>query len=204
MYKIRLTARSAAVPHPTRGMMQAVHGAFLIVAACAMVFLLSGCVGTLPGGTETINKAYYNSNADFEAWVESLEPGMSREETFARLGRVKSDFRRLDRSEIVGVLFGGEDAGIPVHFHTDEKIMDFLNSLEGYRIEHKNIKRRHGFASAIRMQTDSKGFDYNLNLVFKDGILYQKPYLSGGTINNTNTRTLFDYFNPGMILGVVD
>lgn len=164
--------------------------------------LLGGCVGQLPGGSDSVNKSYYTSNADLEAWVTSLEPGMSKGETFARLGRVEKDFKRLTRSQIVGALFGGEDAGIPVHFYTDENILAFLDSLEGYRIEHRNVKRRHGLSSPIRLQTDATGYDYVLNLVFKDGKLYQKPYLTGGKINAVSTKTLFDYLDPGIAIGV--
>lgn len=178
--------------------------AAMMMAMIAMVLCLalSGCVGALPGGTDSINKSYYDSNADLEAWVASLEPGMSKPEVFARLGRVEKNFKRLTRSQIVGSLFGGEDAGIPVHFHTDESILAFLESLEGYRIEHKNVKRRHGLASPIRLQTDSKGYDYVLNLIFKDGKLYQKPYLTGGQVNVTSTKTIFDYLDPGMAVGI--
>lgn len=174
----------------------------MAMVAMALCLALSGCVGALPGGTDSINKSYYDSNADLEAWVASLEPGMSKPEVFARLGRVEKNFKRLTRSQIVGSLFGGEDAGIPVHFHTDESILAFLESLEGYRIEHKNVKRRHGLASPIRLQTDSKGYDYVLNLIFKDGKLYQKPYLTGGQVNVTSTKTIFDYLDPGMAVGI--
>ena len=171
------------------------------LAVLAMLLSLSACAGALPGGSDSINKSYYDSNADLETWVNSLEVGMSREETFARLGRVQKDFRRLARNEIVGVLFGGEDAGIPVHFYTDENILSFLDSLEGYRIDYKTVKRRHGFTSVIRVQTDAKGFDYRLNLIFKDGKLYQKPVLTGGQVNTTSSKTIFDYLTPGLILG---
>lgn len=173
----------------------------LALVMIALVCALGGCAGTLPGGSDSINKSFYDSNADLESWVNSLEVGMSREETFARLGRVQKDFRRLARNEIVGVLFGGEDAGIPVHFYTDENILSFLDSLEGYRIEYKIVKRKHGFTSLIRVQTDAKGFDYRLNLIFKDGKLYQKPFLTGGQVNNSSSKTLFDYLTPGLIIG---
>lgn len=202
MYRKRPIARCLAATAPQKGF--TVQAAGMLALFLAAALMLSGCAGTLPGGTDAVNKSFYDSNADFEAWVESLEAGMTREEVFARLGRSKKDFRRLARNEIVGVLFGGEDAGIPVHFYTDENILAFLESLEGYRIEHKNIKRRHGLTSPIRMQTDSKGFDYSLSLVFKDGKLYQKPFLTGGNVNNSSTKTLFDYLNPGMIMNTID
>lgn len=205
MHRKRPIARTITVTAPRqRPAIPVVAGTGIFLALLMAVFLLSGCAGTLPGGSDAVNKSFYSSNTDLEAWVDSLEPGMPREEVFARLGRTPKDFRRLARSEIVGILFGGEDAGIPVHFYTDENILAFLESLEGYRIEYKSVKRRHGLTSPIRMQTDAKGFDYSLSMVFKDGKLYQKPYLAGGQVNNSSTKTLFDYMNPGMLLNAVD
>lgn len=202
MQRKRPTARTVTVSAFRRPAMPVMTGTGFLVALLIMTLMLSGCTGTLPGGSDAVNKSYYDSNADLENWVNSLETGMTREETFARLGRAQKDFRRLARNEIVGVLFGGEDAGIPVHFYTDENILAFLDSLEGYRIEYKTVKRKHGFASPIRIQTDAKGFDYSLSLIFKDGKLYQKPHLTGGQVNNSSTKTLFDYLNPGLLLGI--
>lgn len=202
MKRIRTRAATATADTTAQAARTGTAVMMMALAALALCLGLSGCVGALPGGTDSINKSYYDSNADLEAWVSSLEPGMSKPEVFARLGRVEKNFKRLTRSQIVGTLFGGEDAGIPVHFHTDESILAFLESLEGYRIEHKNVKRRHGLASPIRLQTDSKGYDYVLSLIFKDGKLYQKPYLTGGQINVTSTKTIFDYLDPGMAVGI--
>ncbi|MFN7112746.1 MAG: hypothetical protein ACK4PK_00115 [Alphaproteobacteria bacterium] len=203
MHRKRPIARTLTAPAAQqRPALPVITGIFLVLLIA--VLLLSGCAGTLPGGTDAVNKSYYDKNTDLENWVSSLEPGMSKEEVFARLGRTQKDFRRLARNEIVGILFGGEDAGIPVHFYTDENILSFLESLEGYRIEYKSVKRRHGLTSPIRMQTDSKGFDYALSMVFKEDKLYQKPYLTGGQVNNSSTKTLFDYLNPGMIFNTFD
>ena len=202
MKRTRTIAATATADTTARAAKTGTTAMMTALIAMALCLCLSGCVGALPGGSESINKSYYDTHADLEAWVDSLQAGMSKEETFARLGRVEKNFKRLTRSQIVGTLFGGEDAGIPVHFHTDESILAFLESLEGYRIEHKNVKRRHGLASIIRLQTDSKGYDYTLSLIFKEGKLYQKPYLTGGQINNTSTKTIFDYLDPGMAIGV--
>jgi hypothetical protein len=201
MQRKRPIARTATAPARPRPALSVMTGTGFLLVLLMTALLLSGCAGALPGGTDAVNKSYYDSNTDLENWVNSLETGMPREEVFARLGRTQKDFRRLARSEIVGVLFGGEDAGIPVHFYTDENILAFLDSLDGYRIEYKTVKRKHGFASPIRMQTDAKGFDYSLSLIFKEGKLYQKPHLTGGQVNNSSTKTLFDYLNPGMMLG---
>lgn len=168
--------------------------------ALIMALSISGCTGTLPGGSDAVNDSLYDSNANLKEWVDSLEPGMSKAEVFARLGRVERDFSRLDRGEIVGTLFGGKDAGIPIHFRTEEDIMHFLNSLEGYRLAYKRVKRKHGFSSLIRIQTDEKGYDYEISLIFKNGTLYQKPFLAGGVVNEKSSKTLFDYLNPGSFI----
>lgn len=172
---------------------------FWLMFACAACLVTTGCAGTLPGGTETVNEQFLDEGQNLKEWVDSLEPGMTKGETFARLGRLERDFLRLNRSEIIGVIFGGEDAGIPLHFRTDEDILAFLESIEGYRMNYRRVKRKHGIASPIRLQTDEKGFDYSLSLVFKDGRLYQKPFLSGGLVNDVETQTIFDYLNPGSL-----
>lgn len=174
---------------------------FFIVAA---TIFLSGCAGTLPGGGENTNKNFYTSEKELETWMEELQPGMSIPEVFARLGRTKNDFTHLTRSEVVSVLFGGRDSGIPAIFRTDEDIQKFLESLEGYKFEYKSIKKKHGFTSPIRIQTDASGFNYTVNLVFRNGLLYQKPMLTGGKVAISTNRTLFDYLTPGLILGKVE
>lgn len=170
------------------------------MSALAIVLGMTACVGALPGGNENINSKFYDSETVLQTWVDDLQPGMTKAEVFARLGRNEGDFIKLNRGEVVGVLFGSQDNGVPYQLQTQEDIHSFLNSLEGYRLNFKSIKKRHGFSSPIRIQTDSKGFDYILNLVFRNGFLYEKPMLLGGFITGSNSKTLFDYLNPGTIL----
>lgn len=173
---------------------------FGLMLASLMCLWLAGCAGSLPGGTETVNENLFDDTRMLQEWVESLEPGMSKGEVFARLGRLERDFTRLDRSQIIGVIFGGEDAGIPTHFRTDEEILSYLESMEGYRLQFRRVKRKHGLASPIRLQTNENGFDYKLSLIFKNGALYQKPFVSGGLVNDIETQTIFDYLNPGSVI----
>lgn len=170
-----------------------------LLLATMLCLGLGACAGTLPGGTDTVNENLFDDTKMLQEWVESLKPGMSKGEVFARLGRLERDFTRLDRSQIIGVIFGGEDAGIPTHFNTQEDILSYLESLEGYRLHFRRVKRKHGIASPIRLQTNENGFDYRLSLVFKNGALYQKPFMAGGVVNDIETQTIFDYLNPGSL-----
>lgn len=180
---------------------------FYTLALClflALPLALAGCAGTLPGGTESANRKYYDGDKDLKIWMEELQPGMTMPEVMARLGRTRNDFTRLTRAEVISVLFGGRDSGIPDIFKTDEDIQLFLESLDGYRFDYKMIKRKHGFTSPIRIQTDSSGFNYSVNIVFRNGKLYQKPILSGGKVESSNTKTIFDYLNLGMAFNAVN
>lgn len=170
----------------------------ILVAFCALT--LASCRGTLPGGNESLNKSYYNSAEDLKLWSDSLEKGMTKAEVFARLGRVQTDFKHLSRNEVITVLFGGNNTGVPVNFNLDGDVKTFLESLEGYRLEVRSVKKRHGFTSPIRVQTDAEGYHYILDLVFKDGRLYEKPTLTGGVVQEADSKTLFDYLNPGIFL----
>lgn len=177
---------------------------FALIPAICLTAALSACAGDLPGGRDTVNKSYYQSTTEFKDTVAGLQAGMTKAQVMARLNRQPEDFRRLTRSEIVAVLFGGSDSGVPASFHTQEDIVTFLQSLEGYRLEFKNIKKRHGFTSLIRVQTDAQGFDYTLNLVFQNGLLYEKPVLTGGTVTQSSSKTFFDYLNPGTVFGLMN
>lgn len=195
--KHRTATATAATASPL------VHWMFFCLAIGAAIFL-SGCAGTLPGGTENINKNYYESDQQLQGWMDELQPGMSQAEVFSRLGRTRPDFTHLTRSEIVSVLFGGRDSGIPAIFRTDEDIQHFLASLDGYKFEYKSIKKKLGFTSPIRIQTDASGFSYTVNLIFRNGVLYEKPILTGGKIASSSSKTLFDYLSPGLVLGSVE
>ena len=165
--------------------------------------LLTACVGTLPGGSDSVNKNFYSSPDELKAIVPTLQPGMSKAEVFARLGRIETHFKRLSRDEIVGAIFGGRDSGVPASFRAPEGNNAFLESLSGYEMTYRAIKRKHGLSSPIRIQTDETGFDYTLRLVFRNDILFQHPLLSGGTVKSDDSKTIFDYLNPGTVLGQV-
>lgn len=176
----------------------------LLAAFLSVSILLAACAGMLPGGEDSINKGFYESDDQLKEWVDSLQPGMSKGEVFARLGRSEGDFKRLRRDEIVATLFGGGDAGVPITFSPGMDIKQFLDELEGYNLSYKKVKRRHGFTSPIRVRTDETGFSYNITVVFRNGVLFEKPMLTGGVVNGADSSTLFDYLNPGTILGAVN
>lgn len=65
---------------------------FSLLLASILCLWLGACAGTLPGGTDTINENLFDDTKMLQAWVDSLEPGMSKGEVFARLGRLERDF----------------------------------------------------------------------------------------------------------------
>jgi hypothetical protein len=184
--------------------MQHKNKKYLQLALCGILALsLSSCAGSLPGGSDSENQGFYSSEGTFKSWVGELEEGMTRAEVFARLGRTQNEFTRLSRSEIISVIFGGRDSGVPVSFQETHNIKEFLESLEGYKLEYKSINRKHGFSSPIRIQTDERGYKYLVSLIFRDGILLEKPLLVGGKVNANSSSTLFDFFNPGLVIDTV-
>lgn len=175
---------------------------FILIFVMCFLFL-GACAGTLPGSTDATHKEFFQSEETLKKWIDELEIGMSEAEAFARLGRLKTDFEQLSRGEIVDILFGGRNAGVPPSFQPNENLKDFLDSLAGYRLTIKSVIRKHGFTSPIRVQTDSTGYDYTLNLVFKDGQLFEKPVLVGGKVSSKSSSTLFDFLTPGLAIDVV-
>ena len=171
---------------------------YLPVFACLSVLFMSGCAGALPGGKETVNAGFYNSGEELKDRIAQLEPGMTRDAVFAKLGRTQDDFTRLNREQIVIALFGGKEAILP---GTRQEQILFLRALTGYRLDFRTVKRRHGFTSPITVKTDKKGFEYSLTLIFYDDTLLEAPVAQGGVITGADSKTLFDYLNPGLIFG---
>ena len=169
----------------------------------AVVFLLmvslemTACANILPvpGGTEAANESYFKSADDLKARVEVLQPGMAEAEAFSNLGRTREEFLALDPEEIWRIGLG---RGIIPAAKT--RGWDATDALTGYRIRYKAVTRRHGLSSPVRIRTDESGFSYELTLLFRNGRLLDKPILSGGSVNEVRSHTLFDYLTPGTAL----
>jgi len=90
--------------------------------------------------------------------------------------------------------------GTPEKEEDDTSREDVLHALYGYRLNYKNVKRRHGFSSPIRVRTDEKGFSYAVTLIFYEGWLFEKPIVTGGVINESSSATIFDFLNLGTVV----
>ncbi|MDI1229515.1 MAG: hypothetical protein PSY14_17700 [bacterium] len=166
---------------------------------------LQACAGSapVPGGTEAVNQPYFTSGNDLKGRVEKLSPGMSEDEVMGTLGIKKVQMTLLDRIGIRKALFGGENAPLPGTPEEQMEIYTIIQESTGYKLDFKDIYRKHGFSSPIRMQTDEKGVNYSVTMVFHDGALLEKPVLSGGPINDTDSTTIFDFLNPGTAISLI-
>jgi len=165
------------------------------------LLLLAGCAGRapVPGGNDSTNEGFYKDPDDFKVRLSRLQIGMAEEEVFAQLGRYRTDFITLSRQEIVTALFGGGSLQVPGDPAAQNALLYNLQSLYGYKLEYKNVKRKLGFSSPIRVRTDESGFDYTAILIFQQGRLFEKPVISGGTVNDKSSKTVFDWLNPSML-----
>lgn len=164
--------------------------------------MLLGCTSFLPvsGGSSASNADFYKSESELKSILAEISEGMPEQEVFLRLKHKKEDFTQLTSSEIIQAVFGGENVPLPNNFESGMSTFEFVQSLKGYRLVFKKVKRKHGFYSPIGIQTDQKGFDYCLILIFQDGKLFEKPILTGGIVNDTDRTNIFDYFNIGLLL----
>ena len=163
---------------------------------------MPGCANHMPvpGGDDTINKHFYDTNDALLRALDRLKPGMSKERVFSALQRQENDFLELNRIEIIEALYGGSEVELNWDLRRQQPDGHLLQSLHGYKFMYKNVEREHGFTSPIRMKTYETGYSYTVYLIFKDNVLFEKPILSGGLINSTSSGRIFDYLNPGMIL----
>jgi len=164
----------------------------------ALILTLAGCAGhaPVPGGSESANVTYYRSPDDLVARLGQIRTGMPETEVFARLGRTPKELTWLRRDEVLTALMGTNN----VEFRHGFEEKDLIQSVYGYRLEYKSIKKKLGFSSPIRITTDRKGFNFTVTLVFKDGVLFTDPVLSGGIVNTSSSDTIFDFLNPGTVL----
>lgn len=171
-----------------------------LIALAAAVLLLNACAGKapVPGGSELVNDKCFKSINDMKEQVIKIMPGMPEGEVMVNLCNSKNNIKRLDRNEIRIALLGGDNvlfAGMDAA--SDEQL---IRSLYGYRIAYKNVHRKHGFVNPIRMRTDESGFDYKITVIFRDGVLFEKPIVSGGPVDNKKSSTLFDFLSPGTLI----
>jgi hypothetical protein len=161
---------------------------------------LGACAGRMPvpGGSDSVNQTCFTSVTDMQARVAQMSPGMPEGAVLAGLCRKKESMSRLDRREIRIALLGGTDVLFSeADAETDAQI---IRSLYGYKFAYTSLNRRHGFKSPIRIQTDETGYDYTITLIFRDGVLFEKPILSGGLVNKVSSGTIFDFITPGTIV----
>ncbi len=173
-----------------------------VLLVLSAIFLIS-CAGVapLPGGADTVNNSFEGSEVDLKQRIHDLKEGMTRQDVFDYLERDEEHFILLRRDEILTALYGTAD--IPV---SKTKIdgplgdRDMLKTMEGYKLVFKSVKRKVGLSSPIAIRTNENGYSYCAILVFKDGVLYEKPILSGGIVDTSATKTVFDYLSVGSVM----
>lgn len=125
---------------------------------------------------------------------------MTKSQVFNSINRAEEDLIILSRDEIMFNLYGGQKLEFSQNHDNPLDEREFLKSLTGYKLIFKDIKRKHGLSSPISIRTNEVGFNYVAAFIFKDGILYEKPILSGGSVDASSSKTIFDYLNPSMVL----
>lgn len=173
--------------------------ACVLLAVCLGLTACAG-KGAMPGGDETVNLSYYGSADDFRSRIDRLAPGMGESEVLAILGRTRDDMILLSREEVIKALYGGGSIQVMNDAVEREQTRLFLQSLYGYSMTFKDVTKKHGFSSPIRIQTEENGYDYTVKLLFQNGVLMERPVVAGGIVHGTSSKTFFDYLNPGSVL----
>jgi len=174
-----------------------------ILRLCVLSLSLNACSGVLPvpGGKNTINNEFYQSDAELKQKLSFLKEGMSIKKVFWILERRPDELKKLNRLEIIEALYGGASSPYTTGAAINPYKEINIKSLSGYRLNYGVIKRKHGVRSPISLRTNETGFEYSAVIIFKDDILFEEPFLSGGLIDNSSSKTIFDYFNPGLVVG---
>jgi len=175
---------------------------FKMVLVIIFPFFLMGCAAILPvpGGGETINKDFYESGAEMKQLVSEVKKGASKEDVFEHLKRSEDHFILLTREQIMSNLYGGQNLEFVQNKKTPLKERNFLQDLKGYQLVFRKVKRKHGVHTPVSMRTNEYGYGYTATFIFKNDVLYEDPVLSGGLIDATSTKTVFDSLSPSLAL----
>ena len=180
------------------------YSRFFILLALMTSLGLSACAGApAPGGSDAINQEYFSSAADLKSKLGLVAPGMAEDDVLKALGVKKTQLTQLDRNGIRKALFGS-DSVLPGTPEQQLEAQTFLQAAYGYKLDYKDVERKHGFTSPIRIRTDERGFSYTVTMVFHTGRLLEMPVLSGGVVNDNSSQTLFDFLNPGTAIGFIN
>lgn len=141
--------------------------------------------------------------------IAELQVGMTKSAVFAHLDRQEEHFILLSRSEVMSALNGGSRSNPNMHYASygyggygyGYNYANNLQAFTGYKLIFKNVRRKHGLSSPIAMRTDESGFSYSAVFIFHNGYLYEKPVLSGGAVDASSTKTIFDYLSPESVIG---
>ena len=161
----------------------------LFLGACSSVM-------PVPGGGESINKEFYDSDEQLKDLLSQVKEGDHRDDVFSHLGRVESDFILLSRDEIMSNLYGGQRLEFVQNLSNPLDERRFLQDLKGYKLVYKKVKRKYGIHTPISTRTEKTGYSYVAILIFKNGALYEDPVLSGGAVDASATNSVFDYLSP--------
>ena len=168
-----------------------------------VIAALTACADKMPvpGGSSEVNRKCFGSIAEMQARLLEMHIGQAEGEILTKLCANRESLRRLERGEIRTALLGGPS----VLFAQDngETDAEVIQNLYGYSMTYKQVKSVHGFTSPIRIRTDEKGFHYTITLIFRNGMLFEKPLLTGGMVNDRKSSTLFDFLTPGTFISAV-
>lgn len=170
----------------------------MILAVLALP--LAGCADRLmvPGGDSHVNEHIFDNKQELINAVAKTKAGMSQAHVFSNFNVEEKDLTRIGREDIMRALFG--DNRVPmseVGYEDPVALRSFLRELYGYQLRYKNAEKKHGIKDVIRYRTKEKGFDYQVTLIFHNGVLFEDPILTGGAIKNASSVTIFDGIRPG-------
>lgn len=166
--------------------------------------MLGACTGimTVPGADDQMNSKGDQSQQELINRIGGLQIGMSKDLVLNILHKNENDLVLLSRPEVITTLYGGNNSGFDGTYEQQEKVRAFLQTLCGYKLQYINTEKEHGFSSPFRMKTHESGYNYTLTMVFQNNLLFDKPVLSGGLVDETTSKTIFDYFNPGNLISM--
>lgn len=181
-----------------------------IASFTAAGLLLTGCTNlpkhsklhNIEFGAARMNADAFCDPEDLGNRVAKLKPGMTQADVYETLGVSEKKFRLIGDDEKMKFV---DPAQVPQPHSVEEqeKMKERAARYSVRELSYKDVRKRGGISVLLTTETQTRGFDLQLRLIFKDGLL-ERPALPSGImgIDQYDKETIFQALGDAIKGGV--
>jgi hypothetical protein len=157
------------------------------------IFLLSLCAvfltACLPVGDQNINTELFKNKEDMKIRADQMDRGLSKKQTFEKIGVACEKFERMSTQEVQMSLYGNSQVqGTPEQL---EQFKQRLLGYEGYALPYRKVESS-GSLGFGTMKVNKTGYDLKLVLIFDRDRLLRAAVEGTQEVNQTDDQYLWN------------